>query len=98
MHSGESYEQAAYRELKEEIGVDSPLTLLWKDKYDPKDGAVFRFLTSYKSVHDGPFIVDPEEVAAVEYFTMSEIQHLITAGTLFHPETLFLLRQHFDIS
>jgi len=91
--SGESYDQAAIREMKEEIGVAVKPAFFSRDKFN-EEGFGFRFLGSFKLVHNGPFTVDPEEVDRVEYFTLAEIEELIKKED-FHPETVYLLRRHF---
>lgn len=56
---GETYEGAAKRELKEEIGVELPITFVSKDLYASKERPQLqKFLSSWKAQYDGAFTVD----------------------------------------
>ena len=100
VQSGETYEQAALREMDEEIGVTSPLTFLFKDIYERESiaksgqyshGRIKKYLTTFKTEHEGPFTMHPTEVDKIEFFNMNEIKNMISKGEKFHPELLFLL-------
>jgi len=57
---GESYEDAAARELAEEAGISTPLVLVQAYTYDgPESVEVGRL---YETVSDGPFVHPPDEV------------------------------------
>jgi 8-oxo-dGTP pyrophosphatase MutT (NUDIX family) len=65
--AGESYEEAARRELQEEVGVDGGHlelagTLLMRLPDETEMGAIFRLR------HGGPFIVRPPEVIGLATF------------------------------
>jgi len=92
VQSGESYEQAAFREFHEELGMTAELTYLRKDRYDDHRG-ITKFLTTYTAEYDGPFEVNPEEVGRVEYFSQDTLKQMIADGEKFHPELLFLLER-----
>lgn len=94
--SGETYEQAALRELEEEIGVKTTIDFLHKDLYEVRKGFT-KFLSTFKTIYNGPFILKPDEVEKVEFFSLEEIQKMIKSGEKFHPELLFLLEKHFNI-
>ncbi len=91
--SGESYEKAALREYKEELGTTSDITLLYKDFYDDARGLA-KFLSTFKAIYEGEFKLE-SKVLKVEYFTIDEIKEMIEKGEKFHPELLFLLKKHF---
>lgn len=82
--SGESYEQAAGRELKEEIGChDGPLTLIASyDGYSVRQREKRRvFLHSCR----GPFRTDPGIIASIDFFPVERIvamlpHHKVTEG------------------
>ncbi len=97
VQSGETYEEAALREFQEELGVKTPIELLSKDIY--QDGSGLRkTLATFRTVFSGPFEPDPEAVEMVEFFGMDEIKEMINSGEKFHPELLFLLREHFGMA
>jgi isopentenyl-diphosphate Delta-isomerase len=66
---GETYEQAAYREMKEEIGVEARIELVGKFFSEEDRRMVAVFLGYY----DGPVIVDPLEVDKVEYYSPAKL-------------------------
>lgn len=97
VQSGETYEHAAHRELKEELGRDVDIQFLYKDLYEDTQIQVGskKFLTTFKAIFNGPFAFNPEEVETVSFFSLAEIKKMITRGDKFHPELLFLLEKHF---
>ncbi len=94
VQSGESYEQAALREYQEELGTTSGLEILAKDDYGAPNSPN-KFFTTFTTTHEGPFIIDPEAVARVEFFTIPEINALIDGGEKFHPELLYILKKYY---
>jgi isopentenyldiphosphate isomerase len=68
--SGETYEQAAAREMKEEIGVEADLNFIGKFYSEPDREMVGVFLGHY----DGPLTLEPMEVDRIEYFTPDRLQ------------------------
>lgn len=71
----ETYEEAANREMFEEIGVKTPLTIIGKFHNDAADAFITVFSGTITS--DTPISVDSDEVAATQWFTRDEIRHLI---------------------
>lgn len=70
--AGEDFAAGAARELREEIGVDAPLEPLfpfrWTDPHTIVFGEVFR------AVHDGPFVLQPEEVVRGEFLAPQAVR------------------------
>ncbi|MFH1235647.1 MAG: NUDIX domain-containing protein [Parcubacteria group bacterium] len=97
--SGETYEQAARREMMEETGVDIPLRLRYKDVFqDPLRGNIKKFLTTFEVVFDGPFHINPKEgVEQMTFFSLDTIQDMVNRNEKIHPELLFLLKKHYGI-
>ena len=101
VQSGETNEQAGLRELEEELGVKPELSFMSKEIYVSEDykgrGDLEKFLITFKASHNGPFEINPEEVEQVGFFSLAQIQEMIDNGEKFHPELLFLLKEHFNI-
>ena len=98
--SGETSEEAAIRELEEEIGVKTKIDFIYKDIYEYKNSVrvgLKKLLITFKSKFNGPFKINPWEVEKVEFFTLEKIQQMVNNGEKFHPELLFLLKRHFGI-
>jgi len=93
VQSGESYEQAALREMKEEIGIILPLNFAFKDWYSGiAHPSLNKFLATFTAHYGGALEVNPEEV---EFFSLAEIKQMLARGEKFHPELVFLLEKHF---
>lgn len=61
--SGEDYDSAAPRELREEIGLANPEGLQRVFKEAPCRQTGQEFVWVYRCVSEGPFTLDPEEVS-----------------------------------
>ncbi len=70
--SGESYEQAAHRELGEEIGIDCRLVKFWKAGATPETG--HEFIEFHVGISEGPFRFAPGEVETGAFFPVSQIR------------------------
>jgi 8-oxo-dGTP pyrophosphatase MutT (NUDIX family) len=68
---GESYEEAAARELAEETGVTAPLTFLADYVYDGEDSRERGQL--FEAVSDGPFVHPPDEVDATAFVAPGDL-------------------------
>ena len=91
---GESYFDGAVRGLDEELGIDGiSLTRLvqFKMNYGPNDN---EFSDLYEGVFDGSSLnIDPGEVAAIEYYTISQLEEMIISEqSLFAPWFIQLIR------
>ncbi len=93
--SGETYKEAALRELEEELGITAELTLLRKDFYSDLRGNK-KFIAAFSAPSPGNIVIN-HEVEAVAFFGPEEIRRMINDGEKFHPELLFLLRLQFGI-
>ena len=94
VQAGESYEVAALRELTEELGITTALEFLGNDFY-PTPSGLNKFFGTFSAVHLGPFIVNPQEVERVEFFSLDSITPMIARGEKFNPELVFLLERYF---
>ncbi len=87
--AGETYEQAARRELAEELGV-------WADELQSLgagrfvDDAVALLGRGYRCVHDGPFTFTDGEIAEVRWVGRDEFDALLDSE-VFVPDNVALL-------
>jgi len=95
VRTGETYEQAALRESREELGVELALDEIHKDFY--KALGLQKFLRTFRASFEGPFEPDPQDVASVDFFSLEQIQKMLTSGEQFHPELTFLLAKHYGV-
>ena len=62
---GETYDEAAQRELQEELGIDTPLARV--AKLPATASTDQEFIWIYQGSHDGPLKTDPNEIEIVWY-------------------------------
>lgn len=74
--AGETYLQAAIRELEEELGVGCALELL--GKIESCAATAWEFVEVFRGLHDGPFRLAPMEVAAGAFFPLGRVAEWLT--------------------
>jgi isopentenyldiphosphate isomerase len=83
LNIGEDYEAAAYREMKEELGIDGVnLTFLYA--YPLRNEIESENVRTYHCLYDGRIDFDPEEITEVRSWGMDEIDQNLGNG-LFTP-------------
>jgi isopentenyldiphosphate isomerase len=85
--SGETYDDAARRELVEEIGVAAPIRFVRRASYS--DTEVNEAARIYSVVSDGPFDFNDAEVVEAFFVERAELQEFVTARS-FVPDSLAL--------
>ena len=75
--AGEEYDEAARRELKEELGVTAELTRLVKLAASERTGQEFIWL--YRAEHDGPFKLARSEIEHGEFFPIDIVPGWVKA-------------------
>ncbi len=83
---GESYRQAAQRELFEEIGVKTRLKL--KTKFIIRGERETEIDTIYSAIHNGPFRLDKSEVERIEFYSPQQIKKMMQKLTPFAIKSL----------
>jgi isopentenyldiphosphate isomerase len=74
LDSGEEYDAAAVRELREELGwvaAEAPVRLF---KLSACAATGMEFVWVYRMTAQGPFVLHPEEIAAGDWFTAAEVR------------------------
>jgi 16S rRNA (adenine1518-N6/adenine1519-N6)-dimethyltransferase len=70
--AGESYEEAARRELREEIGIECPLEKLGKLPCSEATG--WEFIEIFRGRHEGPFRLAPMEIETGAFFPLHQVR------------------------
>lgn len=86
---GETFEQAAIRGLKEELGIETLLKLIRKAHFqtsrNENKGEILlenELVTLFEGIYDGRISFDKEEIAEGRFFTSDEINQAIKDGTM----------------
>lgn len=98
--AGESYEEAAARELKEELCIEGPLTFLRKEFYTEDPRKTDKFISAYLLRYNGDFDFNPREVDTVQWVSLTELEKMTLSGEPFHPQFPFMfdrVRNQLDI-
>lgn len=80
LSAGETYAEAAPRELVEELGLSAPLEFLAKFPAGPE--TAFEHTVLYRAISDEPPQFDPEEIESGEFLEIATIAEMLRA----HPE------------
>lgn len=97
VHAGETYEQAAQRELYEEIGLSTLVREVHRFVFE-SDGHK-RFITLFVTAATEGFDFKDREVSAGKFYTINEASALVEKGEKIHPQLdpcLRWLHEHQD--
>lgn len=76
---GESYRQAAVREMAEELGLEGlPLTFLYRSKI--RNAVESENIATFLTGHEGPFRFPADEIEALRFWTAAEIEAALGTG------------------
>ena len=95
---GESYRQAAARELSEELGLTSPVRLLFKFMLPPIRDKLLterEWSAFFTSQTDADVTADPRELEGVKEVRISQLKRLIGSGE-FTEDAVILLRKYLE--
>jgi len=97
VHSGETYEEAAIRELKEEIGITTSLTEVDSFIFIGENGHQ-RFIRVFiAKISDGFSFIDGE-VSEGMFFSLSDAKKMIDADKNIHPQLAICFNRLWDIN
>lgn len=79
MAPGETPEQSARRECGEELGfvperLEFAYSYIWRSSFESE------LIRAYVTGHEGPFVLDPDEIDEGRFFTPDELDALIDRG------------------
>lgn len=77
---GESYDGCARRELEEELGIAHPVDLGFLFKLPASEHTGWEFVQVYRLVHDGPLVLNADEIDTGRWFSPDAVDAWITGG------------------
>jgi isopentenyldiphosphate isomerase len=80
MASGEAYDEAARRELHEELCIDAGGGLTHLYDYIWRSEIETERVRTYRLIHDGPYRVQKEEIEEARFFSPAEIEASLGSG------------------
>lgn len=89
LNLGESFDQAVYRELKEELGINTPVKHLYN--YWMRSPVETEYISTYMCIYDGDIVFDPYEIDDGWFWSIDEIEKSLGTG-VFTPN----FEQEFD--
>lgn len=75
LSAGEDYAESAQREMREEIGIETPLEKLAKFQGTPQNA--YEHTVLFRTYSDGPFTFDPDEIERGEFFDIASIDNML---------------------
>jgi 8-oxo-dGTP pyrophosphatase MutT (NUDIX family) len=87
--AGESWDESARRELREELGIDASLEHLGRGTWEEPGGGASLVGHVYLARSDGPFSFDDGEVVQARFVTLTELDALLETDT-FCPDSVDL--------
>jgi isopentenyl-diphosphate delta-isomerase len=94
LFASESYQAAAGRRVREELGVMAP-SLTFLGKTEMMDEGCLKFISIFTMNYDGPFIFDRSQIEQIEFVPSIRIPRMIDGDTRqFTPTFLHVFRYY----
>jgi isopentenyldiphosphate isomerase len=71
--AGEDYDSSAVREIEEELGISAALKLEPLFRLPATEAIGMEFIQVYHCIHNGPFVLAPDEIDEGGWFSVAEI-------------------------
>jgi isopentenyldiphosphate isomerase len=88
--AGESFDEGALREGREELGIEIQPAPLFPFRYEDANSVVQAMV--YRAVHDGPFQLQAEEIVDGQFLTLVEVMDRVQR-VKFCPDGLAVLAE-----
>jgi len=78
LNLGETFDQAVYRELKEELGINALVKHLYD--YWMHSSVETEYVRTYMCIYDGDIVFDPHEIDDGRFWSIDEIEKNLGTG------------------
>lgn len=92
---GETYEQAAQRELSKWLGTSMRLTKIHEGPYDHYK--MRKFMQVFRGISEGPFAPNNELSLAGRWFPVPVVLNMIRKNEMVHPELAHVLERLYSV-
>jgi len=94
---GETFEEAVYREMKEELGIEEGIKLKHIYDYWLRNEIETEFVRTYMCIYDGNIKIDTNEIEKGRFWSLSEIESKLGSG-IFTPNFEQEYEKYIDFS
>jgi isopentenyldiphosphate isomerase len=94
VQSGESYEDAANRELKRQLEVETELTKILEIPYDHYK--MRKFMEVFRGIHKGALPLNLDEFINGKWFSISEVKDMVKKNQKIHPELATIIENLYN--
>ena len=93
--AGEEYDVSAHREIAEELGIEAEGLIEFLFKLPASAATGMEFIQVYHCIHNGPFILAPEEIDEGRWFSMETVSARVSADDPLLTETFKIIWREF---
>ncbi len=94
VQAGEATEQAAKRELREELGIQTNINLIGKDWFETLLQQR-KCISVFKTTCEGPFVPNNDEIEKVAFMSLTDVRSLISGTESVTAELMWVLQRFF---
>lgn len=94
--AGEEYDVSARREIMEELGIEAEGLIEFLFKLPACEGTGMEFIQVYRCIHNGPFVLAPEEIDEGRWFSTETITARVSRDDPRLTETFKIIWREFN--
>ena len=92
VQAGETTEHAAMRELGEELGIQTNITLIGNDWFETALHQR-KCISVFKTIHEGSFFPREDEIEQITFKSLTDVRTLISSGYNVTAELMWVLQR-----
>lgn len=91
VQKGETYQEAAHRELMAQLEIEVELTMVAEIPYDHYK--MRKFMQVFRGVHKGPLLLNLDEFVNGRWFTIRDVKDMVKKNHKVHPELSYIIEK-----